>query len=59
MPNIIDLEMTITPGIIKLVHCKSCDTTFAVKTTPKVCPYCGAPVSGYKFCIKCGKQLVK
>ena len=23
------------------------------------CPYCGAKVDGYRFCIKCGRQLIK
>ena len=27
---------------MKLVHCKSCDTTWVDKKIPNVCPYCGA-----------------
>ncbi|MBR2783794.1 MAG: DUF4145 domain-containing protein [Firmicutes bacterium] len=25
----------------------------------RFCPYCGAPAEGYRFCAKCGRQLLK
>ena len=40
--NIIEPGVKLDPNTTKLVHCKSCDATFADKKIPKVCPNCGA-----------------
>ena len=40
--NIIEPGVVLSPNTTKLIHCKACDTTWADKKTPKVCPHCGA-----------------
>lgn len=40
--NIIEQGLILNPNTTKLVHCKSCDATWADRKIPKVCPHCGA-----------------
>lgn len=40
--NIIEPGTILNPATTKLVHCKSCDATWADRKIPKVCPHCGA-----------------
>lgn len=40
--NIIEPGVILNSNTTKLVHCKSCDATWADKKIPKVCPHCGA-----------------
>lgn len=40
--NIIDQNVLLDPNTTKLIHCKSCDATFADNRIPNVCPHCGA-----------------
>ena len=37
------------------------ETAPAAKAAPVIrfCPYCGAPAEGFRFCGRCGKQLIK
>ena len=40
--NVIDMEVKLTPGIMKLYHCNGCDSTWAARKKPEACPQCGA-----------------
>lgn len=40
--NIIEPGLVLDPNTTRLVHCKACDTTWADKKIPKMCPHCGA-----------------
>ena len=39
--NIIEPGVKLNPNTTKLIHCKSCDSTWADKKIPAVCPHCG------------------
>ena len=43
--NVIDMEVKLTPGIMKLYHCNGCDSTWATRKKPDICPQCGAKAS--------------
>ena len=40
--NVIDMEVKLTPGIMKLYHCNGCDSTWAARKKPEACQQCGA-----------------